>query len=56
MCESYIGEVGEPAIYQVFRKAPTKKKPLEDFLCHGEANSVRGSCTPQKRSKVKDDL
>lgn len=55
MCESFVGELGESAIYKVFRNAPTMKRPLEEYLCNGRAETIRGSCTPRSR-KSRDDL
>jgi hypothetical protein len=40
-----MGRVGEEKIYAVYKKDPKDKKRLEDFLCRGPANTVRGECT-----------
>ena len=57
MCDVIVGEVGETTLYKVFHHSPTKKQALEDYLCRGQSNSLRGSCTPQKQKRSsKNDL
>ena len=51
MCDSYMGELGEIGIYDVFHMNPESKESFEDFLCHGPG--IRSKCTEETIEKRK---
>ncbi|ELU07451.1 hypothetical protein CAPTEDRAFT_226465 [Capitella teleta] len=50
-CEQFLGDIGEMAIYNVYKQNPKAKRRLEDFLCRSKETS-RSAC----RKKAKDEL
>ncbi len=44
MCGTYMGELGEVTVYNVYKKNPKSRRKLEDFLCRSKKDSLRNEC------------
>ena len=55
MCESFMGDLGEFTIYNVYKAHPKSKNKLESYLCRGEG--LTGYCNkfPVPESSKKDN-
>jgi len=49
ICSSFVEELGEEKLYDIYRRDPSDSKLLEEFLCKG--SGIFGECTKAKEQR-----
>lgn len=50
MCSSFVEELGEVELYDIYRRDPSDIKAFEKYLCRG--SGIFGECNREQRIKV----
>ena len=53
MCSSFVDELGEEQLYEIYRQDPSDNKVFEKSLCRG--NGIFGDCS-KKQEQQRQEL